>query len=84
MRVRNIGANYKISLTEYRDLLTEQKDKCAGCLEPFGEHTPRVDHDHQTGKVRGLLHSKCNSTLGFVDDDPDKLESLAEYLRRDL
>lgn len=40
-----------------------------------------VDHDHVTGKVRGLLCRQCNSALGFAGDNPERLERLARYLR---
>ena len=39
-----------------------------------------VDHDHETGKIRGLLCHACNIVLGLVKDDPDRLRLLANYL----
>jgi hypothetical protein len=40
-----------------------------------------IDHDHITGKVRGLLCTQCNIALGMTHDDPGLLTKLAEYLR---
>ena len=40
------------------------------------------DHDHKTGKFRGWICARCNSTLGFVGDNYEILINLAEYLKR--
>lgn len=53
--------------------LNSTRDKCGRC----------VDHDHATGKVRGILCNNCNRALGMMHDDPVKLTKAAEYLRSD-
>jgi Recombination endonuclease VII len=63
-------------------LLIEQNNCCAVCGVPFTERTPYIDHDHKTGKVRGLVHMKCNTLMGLAGDDPEVLEKAARYLRR--
>ena len=79
---------YGLTLAEYDELLTSQGGKCAvcgadnsGCSNKDGTYQPMyVDHDHKTGKVRGLLCSRCNTALGYVHDDPGILIKLAAYL----
>jgi hypothetical protein len=78
--------NYGISLFEFEQMLEAQDNKCALCKEP--EQTIRrgkvqllsVDHDHITGKVRGLLCMQCNTTLGKVNDDIEFLTRMIAYL----
>lgn len=51
-----------------------------GC-EVCGSAGEVIDHNHNTGKVRGCLCNNCNSALGFAKDNPSILCSLAEYLQ---
>ena len=83
---RNIIGPYNITLKEYDKLLTKQNGRCAIC----GAKTSRnkahgrfsIDHDHLTGKIRGLLCSKCNHGLGLFDDNPESLIAAAHYLTK--
>jgi hypothetical protein len=50
------------------------------CKEVFEEKRIVVDHNHLTGKVRGLLHNQCNVLLGFAEDNINKLKKAIEYL----
>lgn len=80
---------YKFSLQEYDNLAIKQNFRCKSCGEE--EKSPNsyktgilplaVDHDHLTGKVRGLLCSRCNKALGLLDDSPLKIEALLKYLQ---
>ncbi len=61
---------YGISASEYEEMFFAQGEKCAICgrIEING-NLLSVDHDHCSGKVRGLLCGKCNTGLGFFRDD---------------
>lgn len=69
--------NYGITLADYNKLFEEQKGLCGICGKP-GKLV--VDHDHTTGKIRGLLHNNCNRALGFFLDNPTILRKAAEYI----
>lgn len=83
-RNTNLRRNYGITLDDYNRLAEEQGGKCIICGRvPEGKHNQgrlHVDHDHKTGKVRGLLCSHCNRGLGFLGDSPDILRRAAAYL----
>lgn len=80
---RNLQAReekYGIAPQAFRELLGAQSYQCAICFKPIDEMTACVDHDHETGKIRGLLDRKCNLALGHFDDDPSKLRYALTYL----
>ena len=62
-RLQNIKTMYGLSKEQYERLLSKQKGCCAICNKEFVK-TPHVDHNHLTGKVRGLLCHLCNTSLG--------------------
>lgn len=87
-----VKKRYGITTEQYDLMLGSQGGVCAICKE-FPEHGGygnsgrkhiqghlAVDHDHETGAVRGLLCRKCNLILGNADDDSDRLRAAAAYL----
>lgn len=81
--------HYDITMDDYKALLADQSGLCAICGQPEsalgrgGAVKPlAVDHNHKSGAVRGLLCHRCNSVLGNAQDDPERLEAAAQYLRR--
>lgn len=70
--------DYGISLADYEAMLVAQDDRCAIC----GDSGRRlsVDHDHETGVVRGLLCPNCNLGLGHFQDRPDLLRAAVDYI----
>jgi len=73
---------YNLSLEAYDNMLASQGGTCAICKNdcPTGRLLA-VDHDHETGRVRGLLCARCNPGLGYFADSPDLLAAAADYLR---
>lgn len=70
--------------TKFITQLERQNFRCAGCCSPIDQTTARIDHDHDTGAVRGLLCDNCNWALGHAKDNRENLYRLAAYLRHDL
>lgn len=77
---------YGLTPERYVEMLEEQGGVCAICGTdewPGKDNRPHVDHDHSTGRVRGILCSHCNHGLGKFRDDPKRLRAAAEYLERE-
>ena len=60
-------------------MLHRQNGVCAVCGVGGKLH---VDHDHETGLVRGLLCGSCNRALGLLKDNVDSLKMAIDYLER--
>lgn len=72
---------YGITEAEYDDLLDAQGGRCAICRKPPKTKSLAVDHDHRTGRIRGLLCSFCNyNLLGRRDRDVHLFLRAYEYL----
>lgn len=80
-RARWLRARYGLTLERHGDLEQLQGGCCAICREPF-DKTPRVDHDHATGMVRGLLCHSCNVALGHFRDSPAIVAQSLRYLNQ--
>lgn len=86
-RDRHLRREFGIGLADYAARLAAQGGRCAICRSDDprtwnGGKSFAVDHDHATGKVRGLLCRHCNLALGYLRDNPELAEALAAYLRR--
>jgi hypothetical protein len=72
---------YGITIEDYAAMLESQGYVCAICKEECKtKNSLSVDHDHKTGKVRGLLCNACNRAIGMLKDSPEVLRRAADYL----
>jgi hypothetical protein len=76
IRNTRLQHDYGISLAEYNRMLSKQGGCCTICDRKVVLH---VDHNHVTGKVRGLLCGKCNRALGLFQDSPKLLRRALAY-----
>lgn len=78
---------YGLVEQQYIELLAAQKNVCAICQisspgdSRFGRLS--IDHEHKTGKVRGLLCAKCNKAIGLLHDDPEIARRVVAYLSKE-
>ena len=75
-----ISKKYGVSKEQWEEMYEQQEGKCAIC----GKLPKKicVDHDHKTGKVRGLLCDECNRALGFFYDNIKSLKNAINYLEK--
>lgn len=80
----NLKHNFGITAEEYNQMLIGQKGECKICHSKTPNSKQyqnfNVDHDHETGKIRGLLCTSCNRMLGFAHDNIEILNSAIQYL----
>jgi hypothetical protein len=83
-RSRKLKFKYGITHDQYLLLLEKQGGRCCMCDKTAEEQhhgVLDVDHNHETGEVRGLLCGPCNRLLGFAGDNPEVLLRGAQYLQ---
>lgn len=81
---------FGLSIDDYNAMHVAQAGVCAVCQQmetALDSRTQRpialaVDHDHETGKVRGLLCSRCNRAIGYMQDNPKIMLAAAGYILR--
>jgi hypothetical protein len=77
---RNRKRVYGINHDDVLILIQQSGEACMICKEPFGKDQVCVDHDHVSGKIRGVLCRMCNTGLGHFKDDPIILSTAIQYL----
>jgi len=85
-RAYELKRDFGITISQYEEMLSAQDGCCAVCERPErvmrGDKVKRlaVDHDHTTGKIRGLLCSHCNQAIGKFEDNPVFMNRASNYV----
>jgi len=79
-RADHLARSYGLTPDDLAEMLSNQNGLCAICLTAEAAH---VDHDHTSGRIRGVLCFRCNAALGQFDDQPANLRRAAVYLEGD-
>jgi RNA polymerase-binding transcription factor DksA len=83
-RKSHLKRKYGMTIADYERMFDAQGGVCAICGEPRPEErTLHVDHDHETGVIRGLLCFRCNNALGDFREEYELFQRAADYLDRD-
>lgn len=87
MRRQHLLREYGITMEQFYELKRQQGGVCAICgrVAPgtYGNNKElHVDHDHRTGRIRGLLCPPCNKALGLLGDTLEQLKKAVAYLER--
>ena len=83
---RNTRQRYGITGPERKVLLEKQNSRCKLCKHKIKfdgtskQRSACVDHNHETGKIRGILCGNCNTNIGFLENRNIDLDELKEYL----
>jgi hypothetical protein len=81
---RQLRIKFGITSEQYTEMFIKQNGCCAICNKNQNEFKRKlaVDHDHKTGKIRGLLCSNCNTILGKLNDNSETLLNAIQYLNK--
>jgi len=74
-----LSSKYNITPEMYNEMFILQEEKCLIC-DKKSERELCVDHDHDTGEIRGLLCNNCNTAIGLLGDDYQRIINAAYYL----
>lgn len=84
-RKTKLKIHFGLTVSQYDAMLASQDGACAICRETETVRRNKhlsVDHCHATGRIRGLLCSKCNTAIGMLRDRPENARAAAEYLSK--
>lgn len=73
---------YGLTPEAFLEILDKQGGVCRICQLTPNKRGLFIDHDHETGNVRGLLCNACNLMLGFANDSPERLLAAVAYLQQ--
>lgn len=83
-REYELRRRYGLTNLAWEAMFEGQGRACAICRDGSESMGWNVDHDHKSGKVRGILCGRCNTALGLLRDSPDLCIDAAMYLERSV
>ena len=79
----HLFSKYGLTADAFDSMFLGQGKSCAICGSlDFGKRGPIVDHNHETGEIRGILCNRCNVCIGQLDDNCALLQRAADYLKK--
>jgi hypothetical protein len=76
----SLHSRFGITLDDYDRMFRHQNGVCAICQKP-SKRNLHIDHEHNTGKIRGLLCFRCNWGLSFFQENTDLLSRASNYVQ---
>jgi hypothetical protein len=77
----HVQSKYKLSKTDFETMFNNQNNVCAICKKAnWNGKKPFIDHDHKSGKVRGILCHSCNIAMGLLKENPSIMREMINYL----
>lgn len=85
-RIANYKDKYGITIADFNIIFKKQKNTCAicKCKKPIKYSTKGfvIDHNHKTGRIRGILCTPCNLILGHAQDSTKIIKAATKYLEK--
>ncbi len=77
-----LNKKYGLTIEDLEKMIEKQNKKCAICFQDLQVGTVKccIDHNHETGEVRGILCSNCNTGIGLLKENNNILQSAIKYL----
>jgi len=83
LQKHNYKKRYGLTIEQKQAMINAQDGKCAICKSDLKTtHNVCVDHNHETGFIRGILCRKCNLGIGHLNDSIEILKSAVKYLKK--
>jgi hypothetical protein len=76
-------ARRRITEEQFWSMYESQDGKCAICLQDIAPENSAIDHNHTTGKIRGILCKSCNRGIGLLKDSHEVLSRASDYLLKE-
>jgi len=79
---KHYKSHYNLTLQDIEEMLIKCENMCPICNTNITIKNSAIDHDHSTGKIRGILCRRCNKGLGHFKDNSQVLIKASEYLEK--